>query len=167
MISFYNTVICFTCINTHVVFIDFYFCRNKPIMFGNRIWKLFPPVFAKAHNFYNTVYSRRKCAYVLFGLISPELILSKMQAEACECTLTISYTNAYRTCGICGATMRTRQEIPAFFYREGSYEGILKSGIEVKVSSEGCLAKMCSSCTGQKIHIFDNDTSGENPVKFG
>ena len=29
--------------------------------------------------------------------------------------------------------MRTRQEIPAFFYKEGSYEGILKSGIEVKV----------------------------------
>ena len=27
--------------------------------------------------------------YVLFGLISPELILSKMQAEACKCTLTI------------------------------------------------------------------------------
>ena len=50
-----------------------------------------------------------------------------MQAEACECTLTISYTNAYRTCGICGATMRTRQEIPAFYFIiEGSCEGIQK-----------------------------------------
>ena len=56
--------------------------------------------------------------------------------------------------------MRTRQEIPAFFYREGSYEGILKSGIEVKVSSEGCLAK-CAAVARAKIHIFDNDTSGE------
>ena len=87
---------------------------------------------------------------MLFGLISPELILSKMQAEACECTLTISYTNAYRTCGICGATMRTRQEIPAFFYREGSYEGILKSGIEVKVSSEGCLTKCVAVTQGDE-----------------
>ena len=41
--------------------------------------------------------------------------------------------------------MRTRQEIPAFFYREGSYEGILKLGIEVKVSSGECLADKCSS----------------------
>lgn len=56
--------------------------------------------------------------------------------------------------------MRTRQEIPAFFYREGSYEGILKLGIEVKVSSEGCLAK-CVAVARAKIHIFDNDTSGE------
>ena len=47
-----------------------------------------------------------------------------------------------------------------FFYIEGSYEGILKSGIEVKVSSEGCLAK-CAAVARAKIHIFDNDTSGE------
>ena len=75
---------------------------------------------------------------MLFGLISPELILSKMQAEACECTLTISYTNAYRTCGICGATMRTRQE---------------KSGIEVKVSSEGCLAKCAAVARGKDTYF--------------
>ena len=90
---------------------------------------------------------------MLFGLISPELILSKMQTEACECTLTISYTNAYRTCGICGATIRTRQEIPAFFYREGSYEGILKSGIEVKVSSEGGLAKCTAVVRGEDTYF--------------
>ena len=56
--------------------------------------------------------------------------------------------------------MRTRQEIPAFFYREGSYEGILKSGIEVKVSSEGFWQNV-QQLHGAKIHIFDNDTSGE------
>ena len=70
-----------------------------------------------------------------------------------EKELTISYTNAYRTCGICGATMRTRQEIPAFFYREGSYEGILKSGIEVKVSSEGCLAKCAAVARGKDAYF--------------
>lgn len=91
---------------------------------------------------------------MFFGLISPELILSKMQAEACECTLTISYTNAYRTCGICGATMRTRQEIPAFdFIIEGSCEGIQKFGIEVKVSSGECLAK-CVAVTRGKDTCF-------------
>ena len=40
--------------------------------------------------------------------------------------------------------MRTRHELPAFFYIiiEGSaYEGILKSGIEVKAVSDECLAR--------------------------
>lgn len=90
---------------------------------------------------------------MLFGLISPELILSKMQTEACECTLTISYTNAYRTCGICGATMRIRHEIPAFFYIEGLCEGILKIGIEVKVSSERCLAKCAAVARGKDTYF--------------
>lgn len=49
--------------------------------------------------------------------------------------------------------MRTRQEIPAFFYREGSYEGILKSGIEVKVSSEGCLAKCVAVARGKNTYF--------------
>ena len=56
--------------------------------------------------------------------------------------------------------MRIRHEIPAFFYIEGLYEGILKIGIEVKVSSGECLAK-CAAVARGKIHIFDNDTSGE------
>ena len=39
--------------------------------------------------------------------------------------------------------MRTRQELPAFFYiiEGGAYEGILKSGIEVKAVSDKCLAR--------------------------
>ena len=49
--------------------------------------------------------------------------------------------------------MRTRQEIPAFLYREGSYEGILKSGIEVKVSSEGCLAKCTAVVRGEDTYF--------------
>ena len=49
--------------------------------------------------------------------------------------------------------MRTRQEIPAFFYREGSYEGILKLGIEVKVSSEGCLAKCVAVAQGDEAYL--------------
>lgn len=103
--------------------------------------------------FYNTVHSRLECAYMLFGLISPELILSKMQAGACECTLTISYKNAYKTCGICGATMRIRHEIPALFYIEGLYEGILKIGIEVKVSSGECLAKCAAVARGKDTYF--------------
>ena len=56
--------------------------------------------------------------------------------------------------------MRTRQEIPAFYFIiEGSCEGIQKFGIEVKVSSGECLAK-CVAVTCAKIHVFDNDTSG-------
>ena len=46
--------------------------------------------------------------------------------------------------------MRTRQEIPAFFYREGSYEGILN---EVKVSSEGCLAKCVAVARGKDTYF--------------
>lgn len=49
--------------------------------------------------------------------------------------------------------MRTRQEIPAFFYREGSYEGILKSGIEVKVKSENCLAKCVAVTRGNDTYF--------------
>lgn len=49
--------------------------------------------------------------------------------------------------------MRTRQEIPAFLYREGSHEGILKSGIEVKVSSEECLAKCVAVARGKDTYF--------------
>ena len=40
-----------------------------------------------------------------------------------------------------------------FLYREGSYEGILKSGIEVKVSSEGCLAKCAAVARGKDTYF--------------
>lgn len=49
--------------------------------------------------------------------------------------------------------MRTRQEIPAFLYREGSYEGILKSGIEVKVKSDECLAKCVAVTWGNDTYF--------------
>ena len=49
--------------------------------------------------------------------------------------------------------MRTRQEIPAFLYREGSYEGILKSGIEVKAGSERCLAKCAAVARGKDTYF--------------
>ena len=49
--------------------------------------------------------------------------------------------------------MRTRQEIPAFFYREVSYEGMLKLGIEVKVSSEECLAKCVAVARGKDTYF--------------
>ena len=50
--------------------------------------------------------------------------------------------------------MRTRQEIPAFYiYIEGSYNGILKSGIEVKVSSEECLAKCVAVARGKDTYF--------------
>ena len=82
---------------------------------------------------------------MLFGLTSPEMILSKPDKKILSgCTLKIEYVNTYGTCGICGAAMRTRHELPAFFYIiiEGSaYEGILKSGIEVKAVSDECLAR--------------------------
>ncbi len=45
--------------------------------------------------------------------------------------------------------MRIRHEIPAFFYIEGLCEGILKIGIEVKVSSERCLAKCAAVARGK------------------
>ncbi len=37
--------------------------------------------------------------------------------------------------------MRTRQELPASILVGSAYEGILKSGIEVKAVSDECLAK--------------------------
>ena len=37
--------------------------------------------------------------------------------------------------------MRTRQELPVFILYGSVYEGILKSGIEVKAVSDECLAK--------------------------
>lgn len=37
--------------------------------------------------------------------------------------------------------MRTRQELPASILYGSVYEGILKSGIEVKAGSDECLAK--------------------------
>ena len=40
-----------------------------------------------------------------------------------------------------------------FFYREGSYEGILKLGIEVKVSSEECLAKCVAVARGKDTYF--------------
>ena len=49
--------------------------------------------------------------------------------------------------------MRTRQEIPAFFYREGLYEGILKLGSEVKVSSEEGLAKCVAVARGKDTYF--------------
>ena len=57
------------------------------------------------------------------------------------CTLKIEYANTYGTCGICGAAMRTRQELPAFILYGSVYEGILKSDIEVKAVSDECLAR--------------------------
>ncbi|RKI75300.1 hypothetical protein D7V90_23075 [bacterium 1xD42-87] len=57
---------------------------------------------------------------MLFGLACPEKILSKAAERfLLDCTLKIEYVNTYGTCGICGATMRTRQELPASaFYIE-------------------------------------------------
>lgn len=50
--------------------------------------------------------------------------------------------------------MRTRQEIPAFYFIiEGSCEGIQKFGIEVKVSSGECLEK-CVTVTRGKDTCF-------------
>ena len=40
-----------------------------------------------------------------------------------------------------------------FLYREGSYEGILKLGIEVKVSSERCLAKCAAVARGKDTYF--------------
>ena len=40
-----------------------------------------------------------------------------------------------------------------FPYREGSYEGILKSGIEFKVSSGGCLAKCAAVARGKDAYF--------------
>ena len=54
---------------------------------------------------------------MLFGLASPEKILSKTgRGFLPERTLKIEYVNAYGTCGMCGAAMRTRQELSAFIF---------------------------------------------------
>lgn len=54
---------------------------------------------------------------MLFGLASPEMILSKTDKKILsECTLKIEYVNTYGTCGVCGAAMRTRQELPASIF---------------------------------------------------
>ena len=48
---------------------------------------------------------------------------------------------------------------------ESVYEGILKSGIEVKVWSEECLAKKCSSCMRRRyifLIMILPDISGQN-----
>ena len=37
----------FACINTYMMFIDFYFCWNKPITFRDCIRELFPSVFSE------------------------------------------------------------------------------------------------------------------------
>ena len=50
---------------------------------------------------------------------------------------------------LCGYAMRYLLS----FIREGSYEGILKSGIEVKVSSEGCLAKCAAVARGKDTYF--------------
>ena len=50
--------------------------------------------------------------------------------------------------------MRTRQEIPAFYFIiEGSCEGIQKFGIEVKVSSGECLAKCAAVARGKDTYF--------------
>ncbi len=54
---------------------------------------------------------------MLFGLASPEKILSKTgRGFLPERTLKIEYVNAYGTCGMCGAAMRTRQELSASIF---------------------------------------------------
>ena len=79
---------------------------------------------------------------MLFGLTSPEMILSKTDRNILsECTLKTEYVNTYGTCGVCGAAMRTRHELPASTLYGSTYEGILKSDIEVKAASDKCLAK--------------------------
>ena len=46
-----------------------------------------------------------------------------------------------------------QKRIAFFFYKEGSYEGILKSGIEVKVSSGKCLAKCAAVARGKDTYF--------------
>ena len=56
--------------------------------------------------------------------------------------------------------MRTRQEIPAFFYIIGSVnDGMLKQGIEVRWGAIDVWQNIQQLC-GAEIHIFNNDTSG-------
>ena len=61
---------------------------------------------------------------MLFGLTSPanDFIQTGRKKSARQhkgvgvCTLKIEYANTYGTCGICGATMRTRHELPASIF---------------------------------------------------
>ncbi|ANU46330.1 hypothetical protein ADH76_22370 [Enterocloster clostridioformis] len=54
---------------------------------------------------------------MLFGLASPEMILSNTGGRFLpDRTLKIEYVNTYGTCGMCGAAMRTRQELPASIF---------------------------------------------------
>ena len=69
------------------------------------------------------------------------------------CTLIIEYVNTYGTCGMCGAAMRTRQELPASILVGSAYEGILKSGIEVKAVSDECLAKSAAVAWGNEAYL--------------
>jgi len=57
------------------------------------------------------------------------------------CTLKNEYADTYGTCGICGAAMRTRQELPAFIFMWKCIRGNTEIGIEVKAVSDECLAK--------------------------
>ena len=50
--------------------------------------------------------------------------------------------------------MRTRQELPASIFSYGSvYEGISKSGIEVKAASDECLAKSVAVTWGNEAYL--------------
>ena len=69
------------------------------------------------------------------------------------CTLKIEYVNTYGTCGMCGAAMRTRQELPAFIFHRSVYEGISKFGIEVKAVSDECLAKSVAVTWGNEAYL--------------
>lgn len=51
------------------------------------------------------------------------------------------------------ATGNSPLDIPALFYIEGLYEGILKIGIEVKVSSGECLAKCAAVARGKDTYF--------------
>ena len=94
---------------------------------------------------------------MLFGLTSPEMILSKPDRKILSgCTLKIEYVNTYGTCGICGAAMRARQELPVssiLYIEESAYEGILGSGVEVKVGSGKCLAKSTAVVQGDEAYL--------------
>lgn len=78
---------------------------------------------------------------MLFGLTSPEKILSKMGRNSVRRTLKTEYVDTYGTCGIRGATMRTRHELPAFIFVWKWIRGNTGYGIEVKAGSDKCLAK--------------------------
>lgn len=70
------------------------------------------------------------------------MILSKAGRDNLpERTLIIEYVNPYGTCGICGAAMRIRHELPASVLCGSGYEEMPEVGIEVKAGSDECLAK--------------------------